>query len=259
MTIGASSACFYPDVTENSLERLGRLGIKTAELFLNSPSELKDEFVKTIIDIKNKYGINIVSLHPFQSFAESFYLFSNYERRFTDSLPLYERFFDVTHKLGADICVFHGAKIPGSISDGEYFERFKYLTELGKKYSIHVCHENVVYYRGESPEYLKRMRDYIGGDFGVVLDIKQAYRAHYEYTDFINAVGASIRHVHISDHNSNTDCIPPLTGDFDFKKFFNDMKAIGYDGNYIIEIYDWSYSEDREIAEAKRKLEGIIP
>ena len=81
MTIGASSACFYPDVTENSLERLGRLGIKTAELFLNSPSELKDEFVKTIIDIKNKYGINIVSLHPFQSFAESFYLFSNYERR----------------------------------------------------------------------------------------------------------------------------------------------------------------------------------
>ena len=37
------------------------------------------------------------------------------------------------------------------------------------------------------------------------------------------------------------------------------MKSIGYDGNYIIEIYDWSYSEDREIAEAKRKLEGIIP
>ena len=102
------------------------------------------------------------------------------------------------------------------------------------------------------------MRDYIGGDFGVVLDIKQAYRAHFEYTDFINAVGESIRHVHISDHNSNMDCIPPLTGDFDFKKFFNDMKAIGYDGNYIIEIYDWSYSEDREIIEAKRKLEKIM-
>jgi len=36
------------------------------------------------------------------------------------------------------------------------------------------------------------------------------------------------------------------------------MKAIGYDGNYIIEIYDWSYSEDREIAEAKNRLDKIM-
>lgn len=258
MTIGASSSCFYPDVTENSLERLGRLKIKTAELFLNSPSELSDEFINTIIDIKNKYGINIVSLHPFQSFAESFYLFSNYERRFTDSLPMYERFFEVTNRLGADIFIFHGAKIPGSISDGGYFERFKYLTELGKKYSVRVCQENVVHYRGENPEYLKRMKEYIGDDFGVVLDIKQAYRAHFEYTDFLKTVGENIRHVHISDRNSVKDCLPPLTGDFDFKRFFKDMKTAGCDGNYIIEIYDWSYSDDREIAEAKDKLEKIV-
>ena len=67
---GVSSACFYPVETEKSLELTGEYGFRNVELFLNSHSELDDEFVEKLIGIKEKYNLNIVSVHPFASFAE---------------------------------------------------------------------------------------------------------------------------------------------------------------------------------------------
>ena len=251
---GVSSACYYPSETEKSLQTAGEYGFRNVELFLNSPSELEDEYLDEIIAIKEKYNLNIVSVHPFASFAESFYLFSNYERRFTDSLPLYDRFFEVTAKLGADIFVFHGIKKPGTISDEEYCRRFGILIEMGKKYSIRVCHENVVHHRCENPDYLKMMKDNIGDDFSVVLDIKQARRAGFSPYEFIEKLTDSIVHIHISDYNNEKDCIPPLTGEFDFEKLFSTMDSLDYNGKYIIELYEWSYNSPDEIENAYNNL-----
>lgn len=252
--IGVSSACFYPVETEKALESVGKFGFRTAELFFNSHSELEEDFVQELIKIKEKYNIEIVSVHPFASFAESFYLFSSYERRYYDILPMYDRFFELTAKLGADIFVFHGAKIPGTISDEEYCRRFAHLIEMGKKYGVRVCQENVVHHRSESPAYLKMMKDTIGDDFKVVLDVKQAHRAGFSPYDFIDLLGESIVHIHISDRNNEKDCIPPLKGVFDFKKLFETMENIGYTGRYIIELYEWSYDKPEEIAEAHSAL-----
>lgn len=252
--IGVSSACFYPLETEKALETAGECCFHTVELFLNSHSELEDSFVDELIAIKEKYNLDIVSVHPFASFAESFYLFSNYERRYTDILPLYDRLFEVTARLGADIFVFHGAKIPGSISDEEYCKRFAHLIEMGKKYGVRVCQENVVHHRSESPAYLKMMKESIGENFSVVLDIKQAHRAGYTPYEFIDVLGESIIHVHISDRNEEKDCIPPLTGEFDFPKLFREMEKTGYNGKYIIELYYWSYETKEEIVESYNKL-----
>ncbi len=256
--LGVSSACFYPEMTETALETAGKCGFRNVELFINSHSELDDEFVDKLLAVKEKYSLNIVSLHPFASFAESFYLFSNYERRYTDILPLYDRMFEVTAKLGADIFVFHGAKIPGSISDEEYCRRFSHLIEMGKKYGVRICQENVVHHRSESPEYLKMMKDNIGDDFSIVLDIKQAHRAGYSPYDFIDKLGDSIVHIHISDRNDEKDCITPLKGEFDFRKLFDTMKNKGYNGKYIIELYWWSYENADEITAAYNKLLEMI-
>lgn len=256
-SIGVSSACFYPLETEKSLEMAGECGFHTVELFLNSHSELEDSFVEELLSIKEKYNLDIVSVHPFASFAESFYLFSNYERRYYDILPMYDRLFEVTAKLDADIFVFHGAKIPGSISDEEYCRRFAHLIEMGKKYGVRVCQENVVHHRSESPAYLKMMKDNIGDDFSVVLDIKQARRAGYTPYEFIDALGNSIIHVHISDRNDEKDCIPPLKGDFDFQGLFSAMEKLGYKGKYIIELYYWSYETKEDIIESYNKLKEM--
>ena len=256
--LGLSSACYYPLVTEASFEKICLSGAKCAEIFFNSPGELEKGFIREMAAMQQAYGVDIVSVHPFMSFAEDFFLFSPYERRFTDMLPLYERFFEVCRELGATIFVIHGARIPGSSPDALYCNRFAKLTELGKRYGVSVCQENVVHYRSESAEYLKMMRDAIGEDFGVVLDIKQARRAKISPYDIVDAVGDCIRHVHISDYRADCDCVPPFTGKFDFPEFFDTMKHIGYEGAYIIELYEHSYRDEREIVKSYQKVKDLL-
>lgn len=255
---GISSACYYPALTERAFEQICLSGARCAEIFFNSPGELEPTFIREMTARQRAYGVDIVSVHPFMSFAENFYLFSNYERRFYDILPLYDRFFEVCQELGADIFVVHGAKIPGSASDALYCERFARLMERGKTFGVQVCQENVVHYRSESAEYLKMMRQTIGEDFGVVLDIKQARRALISPYDVINAVGDCIRHVHISDYRADKDCVPPFSGLFDFDEFFRTMRGIGYSGAYIVELYADSYRDQREIAESYQKVKDLL-
>ena len=65
MQIGISSSCLYPMQTEEALRTVGELGAKTAEIFFNSYSELKKPLLNEIKNIKEYYGINVRSIHPF--------------------------------------------------------------------------------------------------------------------------------------------------------------------------------------------------
>lgn len=252
--VGVSSACYYPQLTEVSFQKLCSNGIKCAELFLNSPSELEAGFIKELCKMKDEYGVEIASVHPFMSFAESFFLFSSYERRFTDIMSLYRRFFEVSAFLNAKIFVIHGAKIPGSVSDELYFERFLKLFETGKEYGVTVSQENVVHYRSESPDFLKKMQSALNGSFQLTLDIKQARRSGVDPFDIVKEFGKNICHVHISDFSDELDCIPPLEGNFDFLNFFELMKNIGYNGKFIIELYQHSYKNEIQITKSYGKI-----
>lgn len=257
-TAGISSSCFYPLATEESLIKIGKSGCTCTEIFFNSISELEESFIRNLIAIKNNYNLNIVSIHPFMSFAETYFLFSSYERRYHDSIDFYKRFFEITNELGAKYFIFHGMKIPGSINNKEYIERFGELIKIGKQEGINVCQENVVNYISQSPDFIKTMADTIGDDFSIVLDIKQARRACYEPYSFLSAAGKHIRHVHISDYNEDSTCIPPLEGYFDFRKFFSSMKESGYNGSYMIELYDTSYDHEQQIYDSYNKINKIL-
>lgn len=255
---GISSSCFYPLITEASFAKLCERDIRCIEIFFNSPSELKDSFINEIKAMKDYYDVVIPSVHPFMSFAEGFYLFSTYERRFTDILDLYKRFFEVMNRLDSKVFIIHGTKKPGIISDDEYLERFYKLLTIGKEFNISVCQENVVYYSSESLEFLKKMKLSFGDDAGFVLDIKQCRRANENPFEFIKILNSSIKHIHLSDGNSVSTCLPPTYGDFNFNKFFNDLSQIGYDGRFIIELYNNSYDSEEEIYDSYQKINKIL-
>ena len=48
MRIGASTACFFPLLTEKALDNVLNLGFEQAEIFFNTSSELEDAFVKEL-------------------------------------------------------------------------------------------------------------------------------------------------------------------------------------------------------------------
>lgn len=256
MAVGISTACFYPLETEVSLARTGELGADCVEIFINSPHELDKAYIDRFAEIQKQYGLRVKSFHTYASFTESYYYFSSYERRFRESLEEFRRYFDGMHALGATLLVMHGAKIPGSIPDEQVFERFGVLQNIAKAEGVTLCQENVVHYRSESPAYLEKMRDALGDDFAMVLDIKQARRTGIDPYVFIEKFADSICHVHISDYTATHDCVVPLAenAQFDFQHFFQTMREKGYAGDYIIELYENGYETPSQIADAQNAL-----
>ena len=121
MSFGISTSCLYPMITEEALELLGKSGVKTCEIFINSLSETTPEFAQKLNNIKNAYNLKITSVHPFSSFAETYMLFSEYKRRFDDALDFYKQTAEAASLLGAKIMIIHGSRLPAKISYDEYF------------------------------------------------------------------------------------------------------------------------------------------
>ena len=59
MSVGISTACFYPAATEEALRCVAEAGAKVTEVFFNSPSELEPDFLRRISSIASDNGIRI--------------------------------------------------------------------------------------------------------------------------------------------------------------------------------------------------------
>lgn len=255
MAIGASSSCFYPMETKASLEEIGKLDIHTAEIFFNADSELEKDYLKELNIIKSFYGIETRSLHPFTSACESFFFFSNYKKRFYEMCEYYKKYFSAANEIGAEYLIIHGARYPCEVSDEEYFERFGYLVQKGKEFSVDVVQENVWSTCGGNPEFLRNMKAYLGEAFKFNFDIKQMKKCSFELSDFLPEFASSVVNVHVSDNKTGENCLPPGTGTFSFEKLFEEMKKANYSGNYIVELYRQNFSTAQDIKKSCEYLE----
>lgn len=254
MKLGISTASFYPMETELALEEIGKAGVKDTEIFFNCESELKDSFIDILLDIKEKYSLNITAVHPTMSLAESFMIFSAYERRFYEGLKQYRRYSEVANALGAKYIIMHGGKPNGILSDEEYCQRYMALKEQTLKNGVAVLQENVVKYRSGDIEFLRSMRDILGKDAEFCFDIKQSIRSGYLPMDLVDEFYDNIKHYHISDHSVAGDCLLPGNGKFDFGGFFEFLKKRGYNGTLITEVYRFSYKDYDDIFNSHKNI-----
>lgn len=257
MNIGVSTASFYPLETELALEEIGKSGIKNTEIFFNCESELKPAFIDILLEIKEKYDLNITACHPTLSLADSFMIFSDYERRFYESLDKYRRYSEVAAKLGAKYIILHGGKPNGILSDEEYCERYMSLKNITKQNGVTVLQENVYLFRAGDIEFLRSMVNILEDEAEFCFDIKQSIRCGYSPIELFEEFYKNIKHCHISDHSVATDCTLPFKAGFDFKNFFNLLKSKNYQGSCMIEVYRNAYKEYSEIFESYKKLENL--
>lgn len=258
MKLGISTASLYPLETELALEEIGKSGVKTTEIFFNAESELKDCFVDILVDIKEKYGLEIAAVHPTMSLAESFMIFSAYERRFQESLRHYRRYSEVAQRLGAKYIIMHGGKPNGILSDQEYCERYMALKEETRRNGVTVLQENVANFRSGDIEFLRSMKEILGDEAEFCFDIKQSVRCGLEPMEVIKEFYNNIKHFHISDHSVAGDCLLPGCGKFNFKGFFEYLKNNRYNGALITEVYNFSYKEYEEIFVSVNNMQNIL-
>lgn len=254
MKIGISTSCLYPMLTEEALKRIGESGIKNTEIFFNSLGELKPNFVSELKTIKDYYGLNITSIHPTMSLAESFMLFSAYNRRLEEGLEWFKRYGEICSELGAKFVVLHGGKPNGILSDEEYFERFAKIGEVVFENGGTLLQENVVNYRAGDLGFLKEMAAYLKDKANYCLDVKQSMRNGYSPFDAFEELKDNIKHIHISDSSKEKDCMLPFRGNFDILSFIEKTKQAGYHGNYIVEVYSDAYNTYDELFSSVKSL-----
>lgn len=249
MSLGISTACFYPEKTEIAIEYLANAGIQTIEIFFNSPSEFSPKSIANIAKIISKNGMIVSSIHPYCSCFEPFLLFSNYRRRFEDGIDMYRQFFEAGQQLGAKIFILHGDKCDGKIEENDYFDRFAILSKNAEEFSLTLAQENVFNHRSQSTDFIIRMRKYLCERAKFVLDIKQSIRSGYSPYQMADAMAKDIVHVHISDHMACNSCLLPGLGEFDFAHFLSYSNSIK-NSDHIIEVYSDAYNENDELFSA---------
>ena len=257
MSVGISSACFYPEITENAVRYLCENGVSNIEIFFNSPCEIDGRIFKEICTTVKDSGTRVVSVHPFSSAFEPFVLFSDYERRFSDGLELYKRYFDTCVCLGAKILVLHGDRADRTNCDERYFDRYHRLYTAAKEQGVVLAQENVCYCRSRDTAFLKQMRKALSDDVAFVLDLKQARRAGVDYHEYIDAMGEKLIHLHANDFDEAHDCLLAGKGVLDFAEVYRALGSVGFKGDSIVEVYRTTYGQPSELIESMRYLEGF--
>ncbi len=255
MSVGISSACFYPEISENAVKYLCDNGVSNIEIFFNSACEIKGDIFNEICSCVKENGTRVVSVHPFSSAFEPFMLFSDYERRFLDGLELYKRYFDTCACLGAKILVLHGDRADRTYCDERYLDRYHRLYSAAKEQGVVLAQENICYCRSRDTAFLKKMRAELKNEVAFVLDLKQARRAGVDYHDYIDAMGDKLIHLHANDFDESHDCLLAGKGVLDFSEVYRALGSVGFKGDSIIEVYRSNYGEPSELIESMRYLE----
>lgn len=254
MKIGVSTACYYPLETEKAARILAQNGVAATEVFINTHSELERPYLLELKQILDAGGVEVLTLHPYTSGYEPMVLFSEYVRRFEDAREYYKRYFEAAAFLGAGAVVIHGGRPEGPLTDEEYIGRYLALNETAETFGVKIAHENASLFRGRSPAFLKKIKDALGPKAAFVLDLKQAIRAGQDWREFFRLLGGSIVQLHLSDHDEGSDCLPVGRGKMDWPSFFAGLKASGFDGGAVLELYRHSYGDYPELIAAYHKM-----
>ncbi|MGI6260610.1 MAG: sugar phosphate isomerase/epimerase family protein [Acutalibacteraceae bacterium] len=256
--IGVSTACLYPEKTEQALTELLRQGFRQFEFFFNSAGELRTEYLREIEKQMTCCGARAVSVHPFSSGIESTLFFSAYERRFSDSVELYKPYFEAAAQIAAPVLVLHGDKAQ-AVSEQESFERFARLAEEAMRFGVTLAQENVRSRRSASPEVIARMRTFLGDRAAFVLDLKQAALAGEDPLIMCRAMGGGLRHLHLNDFSAQNACLLPGQGNMDYRALFRQLQEQNFAGTAVIEVYRENFGQREELCRSKEWLESLQP
>lgn len=259
MKLGISTACFYPLPIEQALDEIGKLGLRTAEIFFNTESEYFEPLISKIERHVMENGLEICSIHPFTSANEGILLFSEYTRRTEDALAQYRRYFEAGQRLGAKYFTFHGERRMGFDTDGGIIDRkikvYRRLIEAAAECGLTFTQENVAWCRSSDPGYLRTLYESVPG-LRFTLDIKQAHRAGQDWRRFVNAVGDRICNIHLNDFDEEHSCLLPGEGTMDYGAFFGELARLGYDRQVLIEVYKDNFDSLERI---RRAVEWLAP
>ncbi len=263
MDIAISTASFYPRLlTEDALAKIGELGLRKAEVFLESMSEYRESFGEILEERREEAGLEVYSVHSLCSQFEP-QLFAAAERQRRDALEVLKGVFHVARRIGARVYVFHGpANLRGRRIHYDY-ERLGRITgelaTLAGEFGLKFSWENVDWCYFNHPAFANRLLEKCPHEnLAFTLDIKQAMLAGYDPFDFLKAMGNRVVNVHVCDFDQDGKLLLPGRGCFDFHRLKGELSRIGYGGPVVVEVYNDNYRTYDELMECCHRLKRIF-
>lgn len=260
MKIGISTANFYPDInTEDTIEKIKKLGFPIVEIFINSESEYEPGFIGRLKDSLEKNNIEVYSIHGFSTSFEPF-LFDRYKRRREDMIKRYKSIIKAAKGLGARTYTFHGLRKTEwrNLNKDFVIDIYKNLSYEAANQGIIFSQENVSWCKSSEIDFLELLKDKMKYPVKFTFDIKQAYKAGVSPMSYLDIMGKDLVNFHINDRDENNLCLMPGRGTVDFRAIKNKLIEIGYDNVGIIEVYRDNYRNEDEFITSKEFLEDIF-
>lgn len=261
MNVGISTACFYPEEPLDIIDKIGKLGFRHIEIFVNTEAEYEKNYAEQLKKKIDYYGIKVISVHPYTSLMEGIYFFSDYAKRTDDALKIYSRYFDYAQFMEAKFFTFHGEQnFLASFNEDKVrrdVETYKRLCDLANSKGIYFAQENVVRCHSQNIEFLDRLYKEVP-NIRFTLDIKQARRAKIDVFDYIDVMKDKICNVHANDYTENLDCVIAGQGIFDYNKLGRELKKHGYSGDLLIEVYRTNYKSLEDLAISKAFIQNAL-
>jgi len=237
MRLGLSTAAFYGQYeTEEAAERMSRLPIDCAEVFLQSQSEYDPSFAAVVREKLG--GLACTSIHPL-GHHENF-LAQRPKRQMKDALDTLCRILDAGAQLGAKTYVYHGRHTPQlnalAWNPAWNSEALTLMCCEAEKRGMVIGWENVFWCQLTEPARVLEAKLALP-QVCFTLDIKQAIRAGCNPIEFVYAMGEKLCNVHVCDWDENGELCLPGEGVFDFDGFFCALRSVDYSGPVILEPY----------------------
>lgn len=260
MQTGISTASLFRRYdTANAVSRLCKNGIDCAEVFLESFSSYNKRYGKKINKI-NK-GMDIHSVHTLTTQFEP-QLYSVNRVAQEDSFKILEKTMQCAKIMNAKYYTFHGSalfkKLPYVLDYNKHAENTKRIIEITEKYGVTLAYENVHWCSYNKLGFFSELKKLVP-NLKATLDVKQARLSGINHFDLIDEMKGDVVTVHLSDVDENGKMCLPLSknGTIDFERLFIALKAVKFDGAFIIEAYPGDYQEEDELYESYNKIKRL--
>lgn len=257
MQVGISTATFYTKLyTEQTFLVIKKCGAEVCEVFMNTYSEYEPEFGD--IFVRESDGLKIYSVHALNTQFEP-QLFNRVDRTRYDAEVILKKVLANAQKMGAHYYTFHATtrlKVTSKINVDNFAYHISRIGDIAKQYDVQICIENVHWAAFNSPNFFRELKPKVT-NIGTVLDIKQARQSGFDWREYIDVMGNTIRNIHISDVKNNRTALVG-TGEFPFKELIARLRDVGYDGPLIIEQYPEDYDTYDQLKDAVEFIKSLI-
>ena len=267
MITGMSTSCFFGrEILEDTIGIMGKMGVRKAEVFLNTLSEYEPDFVKELRARADDNGVEILSVHPMGVQFEM-PMYTPYERTVRDAEDIYKKVLDACNILGAKRYIYHGGLF---IKGGRMpldFEKTGRITgrvcDLAAERGIEIAYENVHWCWFNYPAFAGELIRVCRRDnLSFNLDIKQAAQSGCHYSRYMDAMGSRLKSVHICDYVTTPDgrVTPkaPFEGQVNFYELKLALEEVDYDGPVILELYSNNYRDYSHLKDIYSRLGEIF-